>query len=125
MTPRRESHDEWEARVAREARETREAVEQLRALPLREAYPLAKRLDPAAWRSLVGAPCAMVVLWLLHGWMLYSFGNLPSLLGLVLLPIGMVLMVRGLVYARVLVTTLGFAVGVVGFLSPFWIMNAT
>lgn len=103
----------------------RESLEKLRALPFRDAYRVATHGAPFSWNSTTTGVFAMLTLWLVHGWMLLTFDNTPSVLGLVLLPIAAALVVWGWVYARVLVMVLGVAVGFVGAAGPFWIMNAT
>lgn len=61
---------------------------------------------------------------MLHGWLLVSQHNTPSLVGVVLLPVGAGLVVHGWV-GRAWVMLAGVVAAFVGAAGPFWIMNAT
>lgn len=115
MTERRES--------ARQAR--RDYVAELRSLPFRAAFRTATNDANVAWNSLTTGLFATVTMLLIHAWLLLSEDNTPSLLGVVLLPVGAALVVRGWVYWRLAMMALGIAVAFVGAAGPFWIMNAT
>ena len=102
-----------------------ERLAQLRSLPFGDAYQVAIADAPVAWNSLTTGLFATVTMLLIHAWLLLSEDNTPSLLGVVLLPIGAALVVRGWVYWRLAMMALGIAVAFVGAAVPFWIMNAT
>lgn len=98
---------------------------ELRALPFRQAYRTATSQAPGAWNSVTTGLSAIATLTMVHTWLLLSEDNLPSLLGVALLPAGAALVLRGWVYGRALVMLLGIAVAFCGAAGPFWIMNAT
>lgn len=103
----------------------RESLKQLRALPFRAAFRIATTRAPISWNSVTTGLAAIATLLLVHVWLLLSEDNPPSLLGVVLLPVGAALVVWGWVYWRVTVMLLGIAVAFVGAAGPFWIMNAS
>ena len=103
----------------------REALQELRRLPFRDAYRVATRGAPFAWNSVTSGLAAIIALWLIHGWILFFFDSVPSLLGVFLLPLGFALVTWSWVYSRALLMLLGVAVAFVGAAGPFWIMNAT
>lgn len=103
----------------------RESLEQLRALPFRDAYRVATRGAPFAWNSVTTGLGAIATLWLVHGWVLLYFDSLPSLFGVVVLPVAFAVVTWAWVYSRALVMLLGVALAFVGAAGPFWIMNAT
>lgn len=103
----------------------RESLAELRSLPFRTAFRLATTRAPGSWNSVTTGLAAVATMFLLHGWLLLSQDNPPSLLGVALLPVGAGLVVHGWVYSRVAVMALGVAVAFVGAAGPFWIMNAT
>ena len=105
--------------------ERREFLDQLRALPFRRAFRMATTHAPISWNSVTTGLAAIATMLLVHGWLLLSEDNPPSLLGVVLLPVGAALVVWGWVYWRVAVMLLGIAVAFVGAAGPFWIMNAS
>ncbi|MGZ8738844.1 MAG: hypothetical protein ACXWW7_16890 [Nocardioides sp.] len=102
----------------------REALQALRALPFRDAYRVATGGAPFSWNSVTTGLAAMTFLWLVHGSLFFTEDIEASAVGLVLLPLGAVIVVRGWVYSRVLVMFLGIAAGSVGAAAPFWIINA-
>ena len=108
---------------AREAR--RASLARLRALPFRTAFRATTTHAPASWNSLTTGLAAIATMLMVHTWLLLSEDNPPSLLGVVLLPLGAALVVWGWVYWRFLVMLLGIAVAFVGAAGPFWIMNAS
>lgn len=115
MTERRES--------ARQHR--RDSLARLRSLPFRTAFRAATTHAPISWNSVTTGLAAIATMLLVHAWLLLSQDNPPSLLGVVLLPLGAALVVWGWVYWRLAVMALGIAVAFVGAAGPFWIMNAT
>jgi hypothetical protein len=115
VTNRRES--------ALEAR--RASLARLRALPFRSAFRAATTHAPVSWNTVTTGLAAIATMLLVHTWLLLSQDNPPSLLGVVLLPLGAALVVRGWVYWRLVVMLLGIVVAFVGAAGPFWIMNAT
>ena len=103
----------------------RESLEQLRALPFRTALRTATAGAPGSWNSVTTGLFAIATMLLVHAWLLVSQDNPPSVLGVVLLPLGAALVVWGWVYRRLAVMALGIAVAFVGAAGPFWIMNAS
>lgn len=103
----------------------RESLARLRALPFREAFRLSTTRAPGAWNSVTTGLAAIATMLLVHAWLLLSQDNPPSLLGVVLLPVGAALVVWGWVYWRLAAMLLGIAVAFVGAAGPFWIMNAS
>lgn len=80
---------------------------------------------PDSWNSLTTGLGAMASLFLVHGWLLSSQHNPPSVVGVILLPLGAVLTLHGWAYGRGLVMLAGVGVAFVGAAGPFWIMNLT
>lgn len=78
----------------------RESLEQLRALPFLAAFRAATTHAPASWNSVTTGLAAIATMLLVHAWLLLSLDNQPSLLGVVLLPLGAALVVWGWVYWR-------------------------
>ena len=115
MTSRREA--------ALEAR--RASLARMRALPFRTAFRTATTQAPGSWNSVTTGLAAIGTMLMVHTWLLLSEDNPPSLLGVVLLPVGAALVVWGWVYWRLWVMGLGIAVAFVGAAGPFWIMNAS
>ena len=109
--------------TALEAR--RASLARLRAQPFRTAFRTATTQAPVSWNSVTTGLAAIATLLLVHAWLLLSLDNRPSLLGVVLLPLGAALIVWGWVYWRLVVMLLGIAVAFVGAAGPFWIMNAS
>ena len=105
--------------------EHREHLGHLRALPFGTAFRVATTHAPGAWNSVATGLSAIGAMLLVHAWLLLSQDNAPSLLGVLLLPVGAALVVWGWVYWRLLAMLLGIAVAFVGAAGPFWIMNAT
>ena len=103
----------------------RASLARLRAQPFRTAFRTASTQAPVSWNSVTTGLAAIATMLLVHAWLLLSLDNQPSLLGVVLLPLGAALVVRGWVYWRLVVMLLGIAVAFVGAAGPFWIMNAS
>lgn len=64
----------------------KERLAELRALPFREAFRLTTRAHRGSWNSVTTGLAAMATLWLIHGFLVLRADNLPSLLGVALLP---------------------------------------
>jgi hypothetical protein len=106
-------------------RSRRDSLTRLRALRFRTAFRAATTHAPVSWNSVTTGLAAIATMLLVHTWLLLSQDNPPSLLGVVLLPLGAALVVWGWVYWRLVVMLLGIAVAFVGAAGPFWIMNAS
>lgn len=103
----------------------RASLARLREQPFRTAFRTASTQAPVSWNSVTTGLAAIATMLLVHAWLLLGLGNQPSLLGVVLLPLGAALVVRGWVYWRLVVMLLGIVVAFVGAAGPFWIMNAS
>ena len=84
-----------------------------------------RREPPGSWNSVTTGLAAIATMLLVHAWLVLTEDNLPSLLGVVLLPPGAALVAWGWGHSRAAVMALGIAVAFVGAAGPFWIMNAS
>ena len=94
----------------------------VRVLGFRDAFRLARERRPGSWNSVATGLAAMVSLWLVHLWLLTTQDVPSSAVGVVLLPLGLAVTLRGWVHPGALVMAIGLAIGFVGAAAPFWLL---